>query len=477
MRISLSLFATLGLLAALALAVVQVHAQSSPEPEGSRIMTIDGPDCETHAADFTLEGDPAQVQISGLEKCLAPDSSDGFSLTASNLDAGADYTVTLAITGQVSGRFGFNAGCTVASLTYDSGSATTMTQSPTLYSCGTTTAINVLHAALTQAEAEIQTDISRTSDYLLFIIPPPQSGDAPRGPGITHAPSASVSPKPTSITRGQTTGQIFVTLSGLDFGHAGGMELQSSNNSVVGHAPSCSAGLARTWGTGNTSRSFSFRLKACAYGSVTMRVTAYQQDSGGGNIHAHGTRTSWGITVPEPNRCPVFTDGTTTTRGVDENTGSNTNIGSAVSATDADGDRLTYSSSGADAASFGLNTATGQLRTGSNLDHEAKSSYSFTMTASDGKCTDSINVIVSVGDEDEPPRAPGAPTVTATPGSTTRLDVSWTAPANDGRPPITSYDLQYRKERPGVSATARRTSPAPAPPYSASSRTLSTRCR
>ncbi len=152
-----------------------------------------------------------------------------------------------------------------------------------------------------------------------------------------------------------------------------------------------------------------------------------------------------GRTNAPPNRCPVFTDGTATTRGVDENTGSNTNIGSAVSATDADGDRLTYSSSGADAASFGLNTATGQLRTSANLDHEAKSSYSFTMTASDGKCTDSISVTVNVGDEDEPPRAPGAPTVTAASGSTTRLDVSWTAPANYGRPPITSYDLQYRR--------------------------------
>ncbi len=78
------------------------------------------------------------------------------------------------------------------------------------------------------------------------------------------------------------------------------MELQSDNNSVVGHAPNCDAGLSRTWSRGSTSRSFSFKLKACAYGSATMAVTAYQEDTGGGNIHAHGTRTSWGITVPEP---------------------------------------------------------------------------------------------------------------------------------------------------------------------------------
>ena len=36
------------------------------------------------------------------------------------------------------------------------------------------------------------------------------------------------------------------------------------------------------------------------------------------------------------------------------------------------------------------------------------------------------------------------PTVTATSGITTSLDVSWTAPANTGRPAITGYKVQYR---------------------------------
>ena len=43
---------------------------------------------------------------------------------------------------------------------------------------------------------------------------------------------------------------------------------------------------------------------------------------------------------------------------------------------------------------------------------------------------------------DEPPDAPATPTVTA--DSTTSLTVSWAAPANDGRPAIASYDVQYR---------------------------------
>ena len=44
---------------------------------------------------------------------------------------------------------------------------------------------------------------------------------------------------------------------------------------------------------------------------------------------------------------------------------------------------------------------------------------------------------------DAVPGKPAPPTVTATSGSTTSLDVSWSAPANTG-PPITGYDLQYR---------------------------------
>ena len=42
------------------------------------------------------------------------------------------------------------------------------------------------------------------------------------------------------------------------------------------------------------------------------------------------------------------------------------------------------------------------------------------------------------------PAKPAAPTAVATAGSLTSLDVSWTAPANEG-PAITDYDVQYRQ--------------------------------
>ncbi len=103
------------------------------------------------------------------------------------------------------------------------------------------------------------------------------------------------------------------------------------------------------------------------------------------------------------NNAPVFTDAESTTRSVAENTGSGIDIGSAVSATDADNDALTYSLSGTDADSFSIDNTTGQLRTDASLDYETKTSYSVTINVSDGSLTDTINVTINVTDVDESP--------------------------------------------------------------------------
>ena len=109
------------------------------------------------------------------------------------------------------------------------------------------------------------------------------------------------------------------------------------------------------------------------------------------------------VTDIDENRAPVFTEGESTTRTVAENTVGMTNIGTPIAATDADEDTLTFSLSGPDAAAFGIDTATGQLKTGASLDYENKSTYTVTITASDGKRTVSIAVTISVSDVDELP--------------------------------------------------------------------------
>ena len=101
---------------------------------------------------------------------------------------------------------------------------------------------------------------------------------------------------------------------------------------------------------------------------------------------------------PIPNNPPSFTDGPSTTRSIQENTTSGTNIGSPVSATDSDsGDTLTYSLGGTDAESFSIVSTTGQLQTNAALDYETKNSYEVTVSVSDGnEGSDSITVTISV---------------------------------------------------------------------------------
>ena len=114
--------------------------------------------------------------------------------------------------------------------------------------------------------------------------------------------------------------------------------------------------------------------------------------------------------------------------------------------TDADSDTLTYTLEGTDAASFDIVSGSGQIRTrtGVTYNHEAKSTHTVVVKADDGNGgTDTVTVTITVTDVDEPPGQPAAPSVSATAGSTTSLDVTWTAPTNTG-PAVASYDLQYR---------------------------------
>ncbi len=142
---------------------------------------------------------------------------------------------------------------------------------------------------------------------------------------------------------------------------------------------------------------------------------------------------------------PVFEEGAIATRLVAENTEGRHEIPVAVSATDADGHRLTYSLGGPDVDSFALDPRSGRLRTreGVNYDHETRDRYSLTIGAEDGhggRAT--MAVVVEVTDVPEPPSAPDKPTVSAV--TRTSLTAQWTTPANTG-PPISDYDGQYRR--------------------------------
>ena len=157
------------------------------------------------------------------------------------------------------------------------------------------------------------------------------------------------------------------------------------------------------------------------------------------------------------NEPPAFPSDTAS-RSVAENSSAGTNVGAVVSATDPDsGDKLEYSISGTDAASFDFSTTTGQITVKSALDYESKTSYSVTISVTDNKkadhtadstIDDTIAVTINVTDVNEPPVKLSAPSVSANATTpTSKIDVSWTALTTAqmaGKPAVNDYDVQYR---------------------------------
>ena len=107
---------------------------------------------------------------------------------------------------------------------------------------------------------------------------------------------------------------------------------------------------------------------------------------------------------PTKNNAPEF-DSEMAERSVDENTAAGENIGDPIEATDGDtGDSLTYSLDAMGDMYFDIDSATGQLMTEADLDHETQDSYSVTVTAMDtGRLTDTMSVTVTVNDVNEAP--------------------------------------------------------------------------
>ena len=176
--------------------------------------------------------------------------------------------------------------------------------------------------------------------------------------------------------------------------------------------------------------------------TIKVKVSFTDDASNAETLTSAATAT---VAAAVPNNPPAFS-ADTAARSVAENTAAGQNVGAALTATDADSDTLTYTLEGTDAASFDIVSGSGQIRTrtGVTYNHEAKSTHTVVVKADDGNGgTDTIAVTITVTDVDEPPGQPAAPSVSATAGSTTSLDVTWTAPTNTG-PAIASYDLQYR---------------------------------
>ena len=148
------------------------------------------------------------------------------------------------------------------------------------------------------------------------------------------------------------------------------------------------------------------------------------------------------------NAVPYFDASLGTALTLAENSPAGTSVGSPIAATDFDeDDTLTYSLSGADAASFAIDSATGQISTvaGVSYDYEARSylaepAYSLAVEVSDGRGGNaSIAVTVTLTDVDDDPEGNWPPAFHA--GTEITLTVAENSPAGTKvGSPITAYD-------------------------------------
>ena len=145
---------------------------------------------------------------------------------------------------------------------------------------------------------------------------------------------------------------------------------------------------------------------------------------------------------------------TTVDLSVPENLPVGTLLGDPISATDPEGDPLTYSLSGEGSEYFEVSNH-GQVALSASLNHEDAPSYTLIMSVSDSKdgigepdseTDDAVTLNIGIEDVVEPPDAPTNVMVSINvENPTTTLDVIWIPPDTDGIPPITDYNVEYRK--------------------------------
>ena len=116
------------------------------------------------------------------------------------------------------------------------------------------------------------------------------------------------------------------------------------------------------------------------------------------------------------NRPPTFASATVGRR-IAENAAAGDPVGGPVTATDTDGDILTYSLSGTNAANFAINRATGQLtvKAGANIDHDTAATQGVTVTVNDpsgnvpaGTAIVTTTVTITISDVNEAPEFAGS---------------------------------------------------------------------
>ena len=145
-------------------------------------------------------------------------------------------------------------------------------------------------------------------------------------------------------------------------------------------------------------------IRFCQNGTVSLRAEDRDDST---NFR------DYTVTIAATNNAPEFAEATYS-RAVNENVSSGSNVGTAVTAADVDGDTLSYSLSGTGSANFAVNR--GQITTvsGFSPNFEDTESYSLTLTADDGNGgSDTATVNITINNVDDAPAIDPSPTTTA----------------------------------------------------------------
>jgi methionine-rich copper-binding protein CopC/type III secretion system FlhB-like substrate exporter len=184
-------------------------------------------------------------------------------------------------------------------------------------------------------------------------------------------------------------------------------------------------------------------------GAVTLKASAdYETKTSysfdvkvSDGLAAHDTTKAVTVSVNNLNdNSPVFTSGST--EAVDENAATSTVVYTAA-ATDADGNTLTYSLSGTDAALLNINSSSGAVTLKSSADYETKTSYSFDVKVSDGLAahdtTKAVTISVNNLNDNSPVFTSGGTGIVAENAPVTT--VVYTAAATDADGNTVTYSL------------------------------------
>ena len=239
------------------------------------------------------------------------------------------------------------------------------------------------------AEATVA-DFSNKSTLTLAVTDNPFVSGQTYTVRLTDTTTATVPEAPTGLTATGGTGEVTLLWTAGDDG----------GSAVTGHEYQQVAEGRDEWTAIADSAPGDANARSYTVSGLTSD-TPYRFTVRAVNVVGEGAASGEASAPTTANRAPVFSD-ESTTREVAENTATRTGFGAVVTATDADGDPLIYSLSGADADSFGIIGASGQVQTKAALNFESQASYTVTVTAADASnATASIEVTITVTNEDE----------------------------------------------------------------------------